>query len=125
MLLADTVAVDCAAPAELAEFWLAALGWERDPEEDDDRDEVGIVAPAGRGDSVRQLLFIRVPEGKRAKNRLHRDLRPADQDAEVERLVGLGARRADVGQGEEVTWMVLADPGDNEFCVLRALPARA
>jgi hypothetical protein len=85
----------------------------------------GIVAPAGRGDSVRQLLSIRVPEGKRAKNRLHLDLRPDDQDAEVERLVGLGARRVDVGQGQEVTWVVLADPEDNEFCVLRSRPSRA
>ena len=67
------------------------------------------------------LLFLRVPEEKKVKNRLHIDLRPADQAAEVARLEGLGARRADVGQGTDVRWVVLADPDGNEFCVLRAL----
>jgi hypothetical protein len=65
------------------------------------------------------LLFLRVPEEKSGKNRLHLDLRPVDQAAEVARLESLGARRADVGQGPEVTWVVLADPDGNEFCVLR------
>ncbi len=51
------------------------------------------------------------------KNRLHIDLRPDDQDAEVARLVALGAQRVDVGQGD-VGWVVLADPEGNEFCVL-------
>jgi hypothetical protein len=54
------------------------------------------------------------------KNRVHLDLRPDDQRSEVERLIGLGAREKDIGQGE-VTWVVMADPEDNEFCVLRAL----
>jgi len=67
------------------------------------------------------LIFLAVPEGKQAKNRLHLDLRPDDQDAEVARLLGLGATRADVGQGVDKTWVVLADPEGNEFCVLRAL----
>src|SRR5262249_48816011 len=58
---------------------------------------------------------------KAVKNRVHLDLRPADQAAEVARLEGLGARRADVGQGTEASWVVLADPDGNEFCVLRAL----
>jgi len=62
-----------------------------------------------------------VPEDKTVKNRLHLDLRPDDQAAEVERLVGLGATRVDLGQGE-ASWVVLADPEGNEFCVLRALP---
>jgi hypothetical protein len=69
------------------------------------------------------LLFLRVPETKTVKNRLHIDLRPEDQDAEVERLLGLGASLADVGQGAEATWVVMADPDGNEFCVLRALSA--
>jgi hypothetical protein len=55
------------------------------------------------------------------KNRLHLDLRPEDRDAEVARLEELGARRVSVGQGAEVTWVVLQDPDGNEFCVLRAL----
>lgn len=67
------------------------------------------------------LIFLAVPEGKQAKNRLHLGLRPDDQDAEVARLLGLGATRADVGQGADKTWVVLADPEGNEFCVLRAL----
>ena len=53
------------------------------------------------------------------KNRLHIELDPDDQAAEVDRLLALGARRADVGQGDDVSWVVLADPEGNEFCVLR------
>jgi len=67
------------------------------------------------------LLFLKVPERKEVKNRLHLDLRPEDRDAEVARLEGLGARRVSVGQGPEVAWVVMADPDGNEFCVLRAL----
>jgi hypothetical protein len=60
-------------------------------------------------------------EGKAVKNRLHLDLRPKDQAAEVARLEALGARRVDVGQGADTTWVVLADPEGNEFDVLRGL----
>jgi hypothetical protein len=65
------------------------------------------------------LTFAQVPEGKAVKNRLHLDVNPTDteQDDEVRRLLDLGARRADVGQGDE-SWVVLADPEGNEFCVL-------
>ena len=66
------------------------------------------------------LLFIRVPEGKEVKSRWHLDLRPDDQAAEVRRLEELGASRIDIGQGDDVTWVVMADPDGNEFCVLRA-----
>jgi hypothetical protein len=59
---------------------------------------------------------------KAAKNRLHLDLQPSDQDLEVKRLLSLGAALADVGQGHEATWVVLADPEGNEFCVLRSRP---
>ena len=69
------------------------------------------------------LLFLRVPEDKTTKNRLHIDLRPDDQAAEVARLEALGATRVSVGQGDDVSWVVLADPDGNEFCVLRALTA--
>ncbi|MGZ6798077.1 MAG: VOC family protein, partial [Nocardioidaceae bacterium] len=62
----------------------------------------------------------KVPEQKAVKNRLHIDLRPQNQAAEVARLEALGATRVDIGQGE-TTWVVLADPDGNEFCVLRAL----
>lgn len=69
------------------------------------------------------LLFLRVPESKTVKNRLHIDLRPDDQAAEVLRLEQLGAKRVDIGQGPDVSWVVMADPEGNEFCVLRAFTA--
>jgi len=65
-------------------------------------------------------VFVTVPEGKQVKNRLHLDLAPMageDHEAAVQRIVDLGATRADVGQGD-VPWVVLADPEGNEFCVL-------
>ena len=65
-------------------------------------------------------MFLRVPDAKAGKNRLHLDLRPADQAAEVARLEELGARRVDIGQGS-VRWVVMADPDGNEFCVLTPL----
>jgi hypothetical protein len=64
------------------------------------------------------LAFLRVPGGKTTKNRLHIDLNPADQQAEVRRLLTLGARRVDIGQGDDAEWVVMADPEGNEFCVL-------
>ena len=109
------VTVDCRDPSALAAFWEAALGWTRTFE---DADEVAIEPPVEGID----LLFIRVPDGKAVKNRLHLDLRPDDQAAEVARLESLGARRADVGQSSDVTWVVMADPEGNELCVLRPRP---
>ena len=102
----------------MASFWEAALGWRRTFE---NADEVVLEPPEGSAqDGVSpDLLFLRVPDDKAGKNRLHLDLRPVDQTAEVERLLGLGARRVDIGQGEDVSWVVLADPEGNEFCVLR------
>jgi hypothetical protein len=98
-----------------------ALRWRRTHQE---ADEIVLEPPAGSPeDGVSpDLLFLRVPEGKTVKNRLHIDLRPDDQDAEVARLERLGAHRVSVGQSEGVGWVVLADPDGNEFCVLRALP---
>jgi predicted enzyme related to lactoylglutathione lyase len=112
--------IDANDPDRLAEFWAAALGWRRTHA---DEDEVVLEPPVGsRQEGVApDLLFLRVPEEKAGKNRLHLDLRPLDQDAEVARLAELGARRVDVGQGD-VSWVVMADPEGNEFCVLRALP---
>ena len=68
------------------------------------------------------LDLVRVPDRRKVKNRVHLDVAPwsdDDRDAEAARLVGLGARMIDVGQGPEVTWRVLADPEGDEFCVLR------
>lgn len=111
--------LDTPDPARLAGFWQAALGWRRTYER---ADEVVLEPPAGSPqDGVApDLLFVRVPDAKAGKNRLHLDLRPADQAAEVARLEGLGARRADVGQGS-VSWVVMSDPDGNEFCVLTPL----
>lgn len=115
------VCVDAADPRLLADFWQAALGWRRTH---DTEDEVALEPPAGSPEDgiAPDLLFLRVPEGKTVKNRLHLDLRPLDQAAEVARLETLGARRVDVGQ-QDASWVVLADPEGNEFCVLSALPA--
>jgi hypothetical protein len=72
------------------------------------------------------MLFLQVPDDKLGFNRLHIDLRPtdgADQATEVARLEALGATRVDVGQGDDVSWVVMADPEGNELCVLSAYPA--
>jgi catechol 2,3-dioxygenase-like lactoylglutathione lyase family enzyme len=115
------VCIDTADPAGLAAFWESALGFRRTYEQDD---QVVLEPPAGSPEDgiVPDLLFLRVPEDKAAKNRLHFDLRPQDQAAEVARLETLGARRADVGQKADVSWIVMSDPAGNEFCVLRPLP---
>ncbi|MFI6559673.1 VOC family protein [Streptomyces sp. NPDC050534] len=104
--------VDAADPVALGRWWTEALGW---VVVNDAADEYEI-RPAK--DRLPGLLFAPVPEGKTIKNRLHLDLRPDDQEAEVARLLALGARHVDVGQSDEVTWVVLADPEGNEFCVL-------
>jgi hypothetical protein len=119
----QAICVDATDPAAVATFWQSALGWRRTHE---NQDEVVLEPPAGSPqDGVApDLLFLRVPERKIAKNRLHLDLRPGDQPAEIMRLEGLGARRVDVGQGADVTWVVMADPEGNEFCVLRPLTAQ-
>ena len=110
---------DARDPHALAAFWEEALGWRRTHSSDD---EVALEPPEHSiWDGVApDLLFVRVPEEKSVKNRIHLDLRPDDQAAEVARLEALGATRVDVGQGDDVTWVVMADPEGNEFCVLRA-----
>jgi hypothetical protein len=120
------LAIDCADPVGLARFWCSVLDYEV-LREDEDGGVVTIGSPAvpeGRdrlGPVPPVLTFAHVPEGKTVKNRLHIDVNPTDreQDEEVRRLLGLGARRADVGQGDE-SWVVLTDPEGNEFCVLAA-----
>ncbi|TLM83094.1 VOC family protein [Pseudarthrobacter sp. NamE5] len=116
----QALCIDSTDPRIPAAFWEKALGWRRTHEEDD---EIVLEPRAGSPEDgvAPDLLFLKVPERKEAKNRLHLDLRPADRDAEVARLESLGAKRVDVGQGAEVNWVVMADPDGNEFCVLRAL----
>lgn len=116
------LAIDCSDPNGLARFWCSVLDYEVQ-DEDDGIVTIGpAVVPEGRnrlGPVPPTLTFAHVPEGKTVKNRLHLDVNPADreQDEEVRRLLDLGARNAEVGQGEE-SWVVLADPEGNEFCVL-------
>jgi hypothetical protein len=88
-------------------------------------DQAALEPPAGSRDEgvVPDIFFLLVPEDRVAKNRLHLDLRPSDQFAEVQRLTGLGATHVDVGQSSENTWVVLAHPEGNEFCVLRPFTA--
>jgi hypothetical protein len=119
------VVIDCHQPPRLADFWCAVLGYEII---DAHEDVVEIAGWEPTAENVRRgpvpptLLFVRVPEAKTVKNRLHIDVSPIDctQDAEVERLIDLGARHVDIGQGQQ-SWVVLADPEGNEFCVLRSL----
>jgi hypothetical protein len=125
------IVVDCHDPGAQAAFWAAVLDyhvvrtedaqveiapWEREPPD--------LAEQVRRAPSVPTLVFVTVPEGKTVKNRLHLDIRPSDgsHEAEVERLLALGARPADVGQGQ-VPWVVLADPEGNELCVLGSLAA--
>ena len=116
------LAIDCADPAALAQFWCTVLDYEV-LEADGDVVTIGPRPSAAdderRGPVPPTLTFARVPEGKVVKNRLHLDVSPADreQEDEVRRLLALGARHADVGQGDE-SWVVLTDPEGNEFCVL-------
>ena len=109
----EQVIVDAADPGALGRWWQQALGWVAVNEDPDEYE----IRPAA--DRTPGLLFVEVPDAKVTKNRLHLDLRPDDRDAEVERLVGLGATRAEIGQGDQ-SWVVLADPEGNEFCVLSA-----
>ena len=107
----EQVVVDAADPVELGRWWARALGW---VVLNDAPDEFEIRPTPDR---LPGLIFEPVGELKRGKNRLHLDFRPDDQEAEVARLLDLGARHADVGQGQQ-SWVVLADPEGNEFCVL-------
>lgn len=109
----EQVIVDTRDPAALGRWWADALGW---VVVNDSVDEFEIRPSE---DQLPGLLFVLVPEAKSSKNRLHLDFRPDDQTAEVERLIELGARRVDIGQGS-ASWVVLADPEGNEFCVLAA-----
>jgi predicted enzyme related to lactoylglutathione lyase len=120
VLRLQAVCVDAHDPSLLASFWEGVLGWRRTH---DDGDEVVLEPPAGSPEDgvAPDLLFSKVSDPKSIKNRLHIDLRPDDQDVEVARVEALGATRVDIGQGDTVTWVVLADPEGNEFCVLRAL----
>ena len=109
----EQVVVAARDPVALGRWWADVLGWVI---LNDSPDEFEIRPSP---DQLPGLIFVPVPEAKESKNRLHLDFRPDDQQAEVERLLRAGSRRADVGQGAS-SWVVLADPEGNEFCVLSA-----
>jgi catechol 2,3-dioxygenase-like lactoylglutathione lyase family enzyme len=107
------VCIDAADIDALGQWWSSVLGW---PAETTDDGDVLLRSPGGAGPD---WLFLTVPDDKAVKNRIHFDFTPDDQQAEVDRLIGLGARHVDIGQGDQ-SWVVLADPEGNEFCILAA-----
>lgn len=109
----ENLVIDADDPGRLARWWAEALGYRITYEKPD---EVEIRRTP---DELPGLIFVPVRDVKSTKNRLHIDLRPDDQEAEVERLVNMGARHVDIGQ-RNVGWVVLTDPEGNEFCVLTA-----
>jgi hypothetical protein len=134
------VTIDCSSPHELADWWAEALGWQVEPqdesfirrmiqtgaasEEDTTRHRGALVWKVGTGmaspDPGRpRVLFQLVPEAKTVKNRLHLDVRVGAErrEAEVERLLALGATELWRGSQGPYEWVTLADPEGNEFCV--------
>jgi predicted enzyme related to lactoylglutathione lyase len=108
------ITFDCADPVRLARFWGQVTGWpvDEDPRPGHEESAVGMA-----GDGPR-LYFVRVPDGKASKNRVHLDVMPADlsQDDEITRLIGLGARVV-TDRRPEYGWVLMADPEGNEFDV--------
>jgi len=118
--------VDATDPPRLARFWADALEWDIVLEEPD---EVAVQPPGFSypGTAALPLVFVPVPEPKTVPSRVHLDLASTSaehQAAVARRLQDLGARPADIGQGD-VPWVVLADPEGNEFCVLEPRPVYA
>ncbi|GGQ29664.1 VOC family protein [Streptomyces mutabilis] len=107
--------VDCHDPERLAAFWCEVLDFQV-IDRGEGKVEIGSWVPTAEDVRARQmpptLVFVRVPEGKTVKNRLHLDVSPVDgsTEGEVTRLLGLGATRADVGRGPDRNWVVMADP---------------
>ena len=113
------IVIDCADPETLIDFWAEALGYEK----------AGQFAPyyvlLPKERAFPPVILQKVPEPKTAKARIHFDLRVPDIEAEATRLEALGARRIDVGQGENPGWIPMADPEGNEFCVCPGIPLAA
>jgi predicted enzyme related to lactoylglutathione lyase len=107
------VTFDCADPKRLAAFWSAAL---ETTIVGDYGDFVFLASPPGGGPA---LGFQRVPEPRAGKNRVHVDLTTDDREAEVARLVGLGAAVSydQVGVVPGIDWTTLTDPEGNVFCL--------
>ncbi|MFJ3956723.1 VOC family protein [Arthrobacter sp. NPDC090010] len=128
----EWVTLDSADPRSLAEFWCDVLGYViyqdkngltveigPDPESPDEQ----RLAELRRGPAVPSMVFVLSQDPKGHKNRLHFEITPIDRrhDEELERILALGAVRTDIGQEENQSWTVLADPEGNEFCLARSL----
>ncbi|MDR3082128.1 MAG: VOC family protein [Streptomyces sp.] len=112
-----SIVVDARDPIRLAHWWAEVIGYEVVFESPDE------AAIARDHETYPGMVFVPVPEDKSLKNRIHIDLNPDNQEAEVHRLEGMGARRVEVGQSQRrppASWVVMADPEGNEFCVLTA-----
>jgi hypothetical protein len=117
-----TTTVDCADPYALSVWWSGVLDFTEDPDDPNQPDHEECLIRSA--DGHHKVLFIRVPEAKSVKNRIHLDLRPTDRsrDEEVDRLVAYGATIADDRrQPDGMGWVVMTDPEGNEFCVLRSI----
>ncbi|WP_031015484.1 VOC family protein [Streptomyces sp. NRRL F-5727] len=112
--------LECADPERLAAFWSDVLGYVELDREEDGSIEIG-PPDTGFGGPQPTLVLSPNDEPRKGSRRLHIDVSATDrdQDAELERLLALGAVPADVGQTGEEEWHVLADPEGNEFCLLR------
>ena len=117
-IVVEAITFDCADPRRLAEFWAAVTGFQVQSESKSAGNKAGIKSDIPE---FPRLLFIRVPEGKTVKNRIHLDLQADDMEAEVARLAELGASVVEGHKRPDHTWTVLRDPEGNEFCVERAM----
>jgi hypothetical protein len=108
------IVIDAVRPRLIAGFWCEVLGWQVVGESE------GVITIAAAAGSWPTIDVAPVPETKTIKDRVHLDLRAdgISTAAELDRLYGLGARPADVGQTADASWVVLADPEGNEFCLL-------
>jgi catechol-2,3-dioxygenase len=113
------IVVDSRDPEGLAAWWAEVLGYRVLGRDDDGAVEIG--PEAGFGGAAPTLVFAPVADPSPQKSRLHLDVNATDrdQDTELQRLLDLGATRAEVGQTGEESWYVLADPEGNPFCLLR------
>lgn len=125
MFMAENLRIQCITIdahdlKKIASFWAAALDW-KITFEDENEISLELLDESPEVGRIPDILFIKVPDDKVVKNRLHLDLRPQDQSIEVARLESLGAKKIEIGQSDYdgTTWVVMADPEGNEFCVLR------
>ncbi len=122
MMKIQCLTIDCVNPDLLAKFWAEVLAWEI-TYKDENMVCIELLDGSPLQGNIPDILFLKTPHVRLGKNRLHLDLRPSDQLAEVSRIESLGGVRIEIGQSAdpETTWVVMADPEGNEFCVLKAL----